>query len=222
MSRPAWARSSSTVPRAIRRPRWMMPMRSQSSSATSRLCVDMNTVAPPAASVAEDALQQPRAARIHADRRLVDDQDARRVHQRAGHHQALLHAVRVALRQLAAPFGEIEELEQALAARALGDRGGDDLVEAGDEVEDTRRRSASRRRAAGRGRSRTAPWRAAASRAGRGRRAATARRSAAAGPSSCGWWSSCRRRWGRGSRRSPPAAPTGSEDRRRVVAVAAS
>ena len=150
--------------------------------------------------VAEDALQQPRAARVHAHRRLVDDQDARRVHQRRGHDQALLHAVRVALRQLVAPLGaDRTPRAGARGARRLGRRRRRGRGRR--RSRETPRRSASRTRAVGRARSRTALWRAAARRAGRSRPAARRRRSARAAPSSCGWWSSCRRRWGRESRR---------------------
>src|SRR5437867_11352162 len=47
---PARARSSSSVPTTISRPRSMMPMRPHSSSATARLCVERKIVTPSPAS----------------------------------------------------------------------------------------------------------------------------------------------------------------------------
>jgi hypothetical protein len=65
---------------------------------------------------AQQRSQHAGAARIHADHRLVDDEELRLVQQRRGECQPLLHAVRIAFDELAAPFGQIEEAEQLLEA----------------------------------------------------------------------------------------------------------
>ena len=108
---PASARSSATVPRAMIRPFRMMLMRSHISCGDFervRAHQDRDAVL---AHAAEDVLDQPRAARVEADHRLVDQHRPRPVQERRAHHQPLLHAVREALDQLVLPARELEELE---------------------------------------------------------------------------------------------------------------
>ena len=64
----------------------------------------------------EDGLDEPRAARIEADHRLVDEHGARPVQKRGGHDQTLLHAVREALDELVLPARELEHLEHLVHA----------------------------------------------------------------------------------------------------------
>ena len=72
-----------------------------------QVCVDMKMVMPAGACL-QQVLDQPGAARIEADHRLVDDQHGRIVQQGRGEGQPLPHAVRIGFGQL---VDEIVQLE---------------------------------------------------------------------------------------------------------------
>ncbi len=116
-----WRRSSSSVPSAISRPPAMTPMRSAMRSATSRMCVVMMTVPPARDALAQHVLDLARGAGVEAGQRLVEDDQARVVHQRAGERHLLAHALGEALAALVRVRREAEPVDQLARAR-LGDR----------------------------------------------------------------------------------------------------
>ena len=60
----------------------------------------------------KEIFERARAARVHADHRLVDDQDARFMNQRGADDQPLFHAMRVAFHELILPGAQLQMLEQ--------------------------------------------------------------------------------------------------------------
>ena len=68
---------------------------------------------------AEELAERERALRVHADHRLVEDEDARPVDERGGERQALLHPVRVGLDQL---FRALDAARTLRAGRCSGRR----------------------------------------------------------------------------------------------------
>src|SRR5256886_6355817 len=85
--------------------------------------------------LANDAAQLTRSDRVEADRRLVEEEDARPMQQRSGEMQPLLHAARVALDALVSSFAEVYESEQLLHPRGdLAWRDGIELSEVAEVV----------------------------------------------------------------------------------------
>ena len=75
------------------RPPAITPMRSAMRSATSRICVVMMTVRPACDVLAQHGLDLARGAGIEPGERLVEDDEPRLVHQRAGERHLLAHAL---------------------------------------------------------------------------------------------------------------------------------
>ena len=89
---------------------------SQTRSTSARMCVEKNTVVRPRER--RDHLEDLAAPDgVERARRLVEQQQARRVDERLGHAEPLLHAARVAA-DLGAHAGEAGELEQGVDALA--------------------------------------------------------------------------------------------------------
>ena len=82
----------------------------------------------------EPAAERDDALRIDPDQRLVEDEDARAVHERRREGEALLHAVRVRLGELRGALGEAEPCEQ-LGAPAL-ELAAAEAVEPADEAQE--------------------------------------------------------------------------------------
>ena len=76
------------VPQPSRRPRSMMPMRSASSWAISRVCVVRKIVMPPSALSAQERLEFADTFGVEPHRRLVGDQEFRVVDERRREHRA--------------------------------------------------------------------------------------------------------------------------------------
>ena len=119
----AWRRSSSSVPSAMSRPCAMTPMRSAMRSATSRICVVMMMAPPSAYAFAQHVLDLARGAGVEPGQRLVENDHARVVHQRAGERHLLAHALGKPLAALIGMGGEIEPIEQLACARLCASSG---------------------------------------------------------------------------------------------------
>ena len=92
------ALSSAGVPSATIRPWSMMPTRFASTSASSRYCVVRKTVTPSSCASRPDLGPERRARlRVEAGRRLVEEEDARPVHEGEREVEAPLHPARVRL-----------------------------------------------------------------------------------------------------------------------------
>ncbi len=118
---PISAFSCAGVPSATILPRSMIPIRSASASASSRYWVVRKTVMPSSRARSRDLLPQRRAALgVEAGRRLVEEQDARLVHQRQREVEAPLHPAGVAADAAVGGFGQPDPLEQLVGARACG------------------------------------------------------------------------------------------------------
>ena len=99
----------------------MIAMRSQSRSASSMSCVVSSTVVPLLAQVQDRLPQEEARLGVEARGGLVQHQQARLVHQRAGQHQALGHAAGVVVDLVVLAPGQAEprhELQGALAPLA--------------------------------------------------------------------------------------------------------
>ena len=113
------ALSASGVPSATMHPLSMIPMRSASTSASSRYCVVRKTVTP--LSEASRWTSSQSALRLWGSRpgrRLVEEQDARLVHERQRQVEPPLHPARVAADLAVGRLGEPDAGEQ-LAGPAL-------------------------------------------------------------------------------------------------------
>ena len=73
---------------------------------------------PFSAHVPEDVLDEAGAAGVEADHGLVHEHGARAMQEGRAHDEALLHAVREALDQLALPAAELEQVRASRCARA--------------------------------------------------------------------------------------------------------
>ena len=114
--RPALIRSSSRVPSAISRPAAITPIRSAIRSATSRMWVVMRTVPPDLYPSEQDVLHLPGRARVEPGQRLVEDDEAGVVHERARQRDLLLHAAREAFAALVRMRPEAEPVDQLLGS----------------------------------------------------------------------------------------------------------
>ena len=118
VGRPISAFSASGVPSATILPWSMIPMRSASTSASSRYCVVRKTVTP--SSCASRATSCHMSARLCGSRpggRLVEEQDARAVDERERQVEPALHAARVAADLAVGGVRQADALEQLVAAR---------------------------------------------------------------------------------------------------------
>ena len=202
-------RNSSSVPSAISRPPAITPMRSAMRSATSRICVVMITVSPVGDALAQHALHLPRRAGIEAGQRLVQDDHARPVHQRAGERHLLPHALGESFAALVRVGGKPEPVHQlaARAPRRLSPRGST----ARRRIRDTRKASACRRSSARPRPRRRCAWPRPDRAAHRCRKYGSRRRPAAAGPPPCARSWSCRRRSARAANRTRRCGSSGRD-----------
>ena len=92
----------------------MTPIRSAMRSATSRMWVVMSTVPPDAYASEQHVLHLPGRAGVEPGQRLVEDDEARVVHERAGERDLLPHAAREALAALMRVRPEAEPVDQLL------------------------------------------------------------------------------------------------------------
>ena len=116
----------------------MTPMRSAMRSATSRMCVVMITVQPDADAVLQQSLDVTRGERVEPGERLVQDDQSRVMHQRAGQRHLLPHALGKSLAALVQMRFQPER-DQEFARGAFGNPG-IDAPQAGNEFDIFQRR----------------------------------------------------------------------------------
>ena len=115
-----WRRSPAIGSSSTLRPRWIITMCWQSSSACAMTCVENRIVAPRRCSSAITLLEQADADRVEAAERLVEDQQIRLVDDRGHERRALQHPLREVL---AALLARRRRGRRAPAARVRARRG---------------------------------------------------------------------------------------------------
>ena len=100
------------------RPRASTTTRSTSGATASKSWVTTTMMQPRARSSARSSDKQRDAGAVEPGERLVGEQEARLVHQRARHRQPLQHAARVGARRAAGGVAQPDALEQRIGDRA--------------------------------------------------------------------------------------------------------
>ena len=195
-SRMRWASSSSRGPSATSRPVSTTITRSHVAATSSSTWLDSSTVPPGSRELAQLRPQRAQRVRVEPGRRLVEQQDVRRLQQRGGDRQPAAHAER-------ARADAADPRSRSSPARSSASSGSPRPARAAASDQFVVRGAAGMEAVA---------VEHSGHAAGRPARCPRWRRSARAGSAA---WSSCRHRWAPGSRRRSPPGPRSSARRRR-------